>query len=410
MGKQCGLKYYECKNTEVTDMKRRRMITVCFLLALVTASCGRTTEEKAAGVQKEDSRTLFEESVEIAEKYRDIYETAEKKESVGTLETTKQIVKRLGKEGYAVFDYANQINMENPDKVRAFAVRVEEKKTAGVTILAVNDRGGFTRYDMKTSKGSVDVEKSSLYWDGNTPVSEYREEYTTGTWIYNEKGYLFFERNRLTGTGGGRIAVRLEPLDDTCRELNRNYLIPVGYAQNNMFTEDWSETEYKELNFYDLYERLYRLKTGEAAPYEFAFTGRTYEVPAAQFEDIFQTYFRIDSRTLRQKTNFNEADGTYRYRPRGLYDKGTTPDVPFPEVTAYEEKADGTVKLTVNAVWPKKSMEKAFSHEVVVRPLEDGTYEYVSNHVIPSDENAAPEWYMDRLTDEQWQEYYESTQ
>ena len=72
-------------------MKRRRMITVCFLLALVTASCGRTTEEKAAGVQKEDSRTLFEESVEIAEKYRDIYETAEKKESVGTLETTKQI-------------------------------------------------------------------------------------------------------------------------------------------------------------------------------------------------------------------------------------------------------------------------------------------------------------------------------
>ncbi|MDV9527825.1 DUF6070 family protein, partial [Clostridioides difficile] len=229
--------------------------------------------------------------------------------------------------------------------------------------------------------------------------------YRTKTWVCDEGGYLFFERNNLTGAGSGRVAVRLQPLDDSCRELNRKYLLPIGYHQNNMFTIDWNEDDYGNLNLYDLYEKLYTMKTGEKAPYEFAFTGRTYEVPEEEFEAAFLDFFQMDSQTIRQRTTYHEETHTYQYRPRGLYDKGTTPDVPFPEVVSYKENGDGTLKLTVNAVWPKKSLERAFRHEVVVRPLNGGGYQYVSNHVVPSDDNVEPEWYMERLTEEQWQEY-----
>lgn len=77
---------------------------------------------------------------------------------------------------------------------------------------------------------------------------------------------------------------------------------------------------------------------------------------------------------------------------------------------AYEENEDGTIKLTVNAVWPEKNRGKAFSHEVVVRPLKDGGFQYVSNYVIPWVENVEEVWYPERLSDEKWREYYSGMQ
>lgn len=387
-------------------MYRRGVIALCAFLALLAGGCGRSSGPDDGDRKEVGAGVPFEESIQIAKGYRDIYKKAVKEGADGTLETTRLIVERIGKEGYAAIDYDNQVNMQNPDKVRTFARKVEEKKEAGVSLFIVNDGGGFTRYDLKTADGNVDVVKSSLYWEGAAPKSDYKEEYRTKTWVCDEGGYLFFERNNLTGAGSGRVAVRLQPLDDTCRELNRKYLLPAGYHQNNMFTTDWNEDDYGNLNLYDLYEKLYMMKTGEESPYEFAFTGRTYEVPEEEFEAVFHDFFQIDSQMIRQRTTYHEGTHTYQYRPRGLYDKGTTPDVPFPEVVSYEENGDGTLKLTVNAVWPKKSLERAFRHEVVVRPLNGDGYQYVSNHVIPSDDNVEPEWYMERLTEEQWQEYY----
>ena len=50
----------------------------------------------------------------------------------------------------------------------------------------------------------------------------------------------------------------------------------------------------------------------------------------------------------------------------------------------------------MEAVWPIENMDKAFSHEVVVRVLEDGGFQYVSNRVIPDEDNAEPTWYTER--------------
>ncbi len=79
--------------------------------------------------------------------------------------------------------------------------------------------------------------------------------------------------------------------------------------------------------------------------------------------------------------------------------------MPYPEVAACEENPDGTIRLTVNAVWPKEHLARAFSHEVVIRLLEDGSFQYVSNHVIPSEKNE-PVVLQTGWSDEQWEEYY----
>ena len=175
-----------------------------------------------------------------------------------------------------------------------------------------------------------------------------------------------------------------------------------------MFLSDWSEDDYGALNFYDIFEPMYQMRYGKRLDVEFAFTDKTYEVPEKEFEDVFQAYFRIDPAVLRQKTTYHEGSHTYQYRPRGMFDFGPTPDIPYPEVIGYEAQTDGTVKLLVDAVWPDKNMERAYSHEVVVRPLDGEGFQYVSNHVIDSEDNAEPVWYRERLSDEKWEEYYGS--
>ena len=50
----------------------------------------------------------------------------------------------------------------------------------------------------------------------------------------------------------------------------------------------------------------------------------------------------------------------------------------------------------------------AATSELVVRPLENGSFQYVSNQVTSWDEKLELSWYTPRLTDEQWQYYYEN--
>ena len=52
-------------------------------------------------------------------------------------------------------------------------------------------------------------------------------------------------------------ALRVQPLDETYRELSRKYLLPISFEQNNMFIVDWSEEDFGDLNFYDMYDILY---------------------------------------------------------------------------------------------------------------------------------------------------------
>ena len=93
---------------------------------------------------------------------------------------------------------------------------------------------------------------------------------------------------------------------------------------------------------------------------------------------------------------------------RGFYEV-EYPEIPYPEVVDYSENADGTLTLIVNVVFPEQLTSKVYVHEVVIRPLADGGFQYVSNHIIPSDDNYEETWHTPRLTEEEWKEYYGET-
>lgn len=203
-------------------------------------------------------------------------------------------------------------------------------------------------------------------------------------------------------------AFRVLPLDETYRELNRKYLMPIGYERNNMFLVDWSEADFGNLNFYDLYDIFYSKINGRNSPYvmdDNLGIGAVYQIPKDEFERVIMTYFNIDSEKLQSKTIYDSENSTYEYKPRGFYE-GEYPEHPYPEVVAFTENNDGTIMLTVHVVFPYDGISKVYAHEVVVRPQKTGGVQYVSNRIIPSEDNYEETWHKSRLTEEEWKEIY----
>ena len=162
---------------------------------------------------------------------------------------------------------------------------------------------------------------------------------------------------------------------------------------------------YTELDFYDLYEKMYYMKYGKQVPYEANYGGAEYEVPKDEFEEVIKTYLPFSNSEIEKGTFYNSDNRTFRYRPRGLYDC-EFPYEPYPEVISYEKLQDGTLKLTIEAVWEIRMLDQAITSELMIKPMEDGSFQYLSNKVIKSDQNANAGWYMPRLTEEEWEENY----
>lgn len=387
------------------------VLSIVFLLTLGITGCSNTrmieqSIEDQSNIQTSASNADTE-SEQIAELYRDIYEQAVHANTLGSLEVIEDIMKRLGENGHAVVDIENQnqIDMIHSELLEQFCKKVDEKQRGEVTVFSIMENGGFIRFDLVTGEGEVEVTRSVLNWEGSmkseisngkfVPKVGYQNKYPAYNWVYNEKGYLFFEEYFPEGYDGapGYTAIRLKALDRKCRELNRQYILPIGYASNNMFLFDWSEEDFLSLNFYDAFDICYPLVYNKKTPYEKTVEGTTYAVPQEEFEKVIMSYFQIDRETLRNKTVYSKQNQTYEYRTRSFNDSSALSNTPYPEVVSYEEFQDGTIKLTVNVVWPGENTAQAFSHEVVIRILEDGRFCYVSNHIISSEENREPMWY-----------------
>ena len=292
----------------------------------------------------------------------------------------------------------------------------DAQEEAEITILEVSYLGGFVKYDLHTKDGKVDVVRSYYKYENGDMYREVTGSYQAEYWNYTEDGYLMFsgvwfseELYVLTLSGAEEhTALRVQPLDETYRELSRKYLLPIGFEQNNMFIVDWSEDDFGDLNFYDMYDLLYQKINGTYTPYvadDNLGVGAVYRIPKDDFESVIMAYFNIDSETLQSKTIYYAEDETYEYKPRG-FEEVEYPEYPYSEVVGFTENSDGTLTLTANVVFPYVGDSKVYAHEVVVRPLENGGVQYVSNRIIPSEDNCEETWHTPRLTAKEWDEIY----
>ena len=386
--------YYKCK-----------ILTVILIILMVFTGCRK--ERITEKVQKKETveSAMYAEAKEIAQTFQNIY--IQEKSELNTLKTKRKIINCLKMQGYAAVDRDNQIDMVNSEKVEKFCKAAEKEEQAAVDIIVVFDEGEIIQYHLESMNGKINVRLCQVKWKDNSPQANYYDEYEAYEWKYTEKGYLFLEEYHPPGFDGapGETGFRVQPLDKTCRELNRKYVMPLGYALNNLLITNWDNQNYTELDFYDLYEKMYYMKYGKQVPYEANYGGAEYEVPEDEFEEVIKTYLPFSNTEIEKETFYNSDNRTFRYRPRGLYDC-EFPYEPYPEVISYEKLQDGTLKLTIEAVWEIRMLDQAITSELMIKPMEDGSFQYLSNKVISSDQNANAGWYMPRLTEEEWEENY----
>lgn len=350
----------------------------------------------------------------------DLYEKAAKENKAMNLEMIRDIVKRFGENGYPAVDSKNQIDMVHAEQVIEFCEAVDAKNADQLSIIEVAYWVGFVVYDLETADGIVNVTRSCYQYQHGTMKKVFTGSYRAQNWQYTENGYLMFSGTYFSedtyvltlSEAEEHTAFRVQPLDEECRALNRQYLLPIGYERNNMFLTDWSEQDFGELDFYDLWVLFYPKVNLLPIPYianDNPNIGAVYQIPKDEFERVIQSYIKIESETLQSKTVYDTEKATYEYKPRGFYETEYT-DYPYPEVVSYAENEDNTITLTVQVVFPYAGNAQVYLHEVVVRPLENEKVQYVSNRILPSEKNDQQTWYTPRLTEEEWKTMYENAE
>ncbi|MDE5933316.1 MAG: hypothetical protein K2H40_12685 [Lachnospiraceae bacterium] len=348
--------------------------------------------------------------------YCAVYEEAIRTNTAGSLDMMRSMIAELGKRGYAAVDSENQVNMVNPELVIQFNEAVEAGKVAKLMIVVPSCSGGLTKYDLETEKGKVNIVREYDQYESGYLKRRSIAAYSAEAWQYTDEGYLLFQGNYYSEESYVLVlddepesaALRVEPLAEKCRELNRRYILPVGYQMNELFLMDWSEEDWSGINFYDMFEVLYDKADGHSSPYVMnpnPNIGEIYHVPEEEFETVIMRYFKIDREVLRARTSYLSQERAYEYRPRGFYELGYS-NIPYPEVVDYEVLPDGTIALTVSAVFPYEGTAEAYSHKVVIRPLQDGSFQYVSNEILTPEADYDVWWYSERLTEEAWKEIY----
>ena len=396
-------------------------IAISIMILLSVSGCSDTHLEDEQVVESEiavqdQQQNVKDNEDEIIEICSQLYKKASEENKIADLETVRIIVNQFGENGYPAVDSRNQIDMTEAEQVEWFCEMVDTQEEAEITIIEVSYLGGFVKYDLETKDGNVDVVRSYYKYENGNMKREVTGSYQAEYWNYTEDGYLMFsgvwfseELYVLTLSGAEEhTALRVQPLDETYRELSRKYLLPIGFEQNNMFIVDWSEDDFGELNFYDMFDLLYPKVYGTNIPYvadDNLGVGAVYQIPKDDFERVILPYFDIDSETLQSKTIYNAEDKTYEYKPRG-FEEVEYPEYPYSEVIGFTENGDGTLTLTANVVFPYVGDSKVYAHEVVVRPLENGGVQYVSNRIIPSEDNCEETWHTPRLTAKEWDEIY----
>lgn len=405
----------------IVQFWRSGFIVISIMTLLSVSGCSDISSEEVPFVDSEDEvqvqqQNTKENEEEIINTCLHLYENAAEENKIADLEVVRSIVNQFGENGYSAVDSKNQVDMTQADQVVEFCEIVETQGEAEITIIEVGYSGGFVKYDLNTKDGKVNVVNTCYKYKNGNMQREATISYQAENWSYTKEGYLMFsgvwfseELYLLTLSGAEEhTALRVQPLDETYRELSRKYLLSIGFEQNNMFLVDWSEDDFGELNFYDMFDLLYPKVYGTNIPYvadDNLGVGAVYQIPKDDFERVILPYFDIDSETLQSKTIYNAEDKTYEYKPRG-FEEVEYPEYPYSEVIGFTENGDGTLTLTANVVFPYVGDSKVYAHEVVVRPLENGGVQYVSNRIIPSEDNCEETWHTPRLTAKEWDEIY----
>lgn len=391
-------------------MKFRRIAAFLCVLAIGLTACGHNSQQAGTSVEETGGAAMSVDPMqaqlearcgEIATMYRSLYDGAEKtapatswEEPVLPQTNIDAIENLLIDAGLDVID-TNGIYpsyLVTSARFHSFWEAAQRNERVQQEVIKIADSGNLM-YQLFTCEESGNFLYSMIYpLDGE---EAYYEKHDIKDWALTEKENFFY---RILPADDKHYPdyslIRLTPPDLERYDMTVEYIFPVGYIAANLFLIDWSEGDWKNLSFNDQFENLYFSRFGTeftGKGYSYLNEEHGYAIPAAEFEKIVLPYYNIELDTFRNLAQYHPSGDYYVCRTLETNDFVFLWYYSFePEVTAYTKNADGTITLTVEALSTDLKMDCLFAHEVTVRPLENGRFQYVGNRVTYQTEYGLP--------------------
>ena len=308
----------------------------------------------------------------------------------------KKYMKYLGNKGYIVtmdFYDGDIFNYQDLNEFCDYVQKMLEnndhngEKECDLFYIQVN--GSLLKYHFKYEKGKVifTASTSNISDDGTSVTAPFITRYELKTFKYTERGWLFIEQHADEDNEmNGHQAIKVTPFNSEYKELCEKYIERIGYQCNNLFITSWSENDYSNINFNDLFEFLYYEKTGEELEHNAFYDG----IPEEEFYSLNKEYFNISNEKLKELAKYNNENNTFLWSRIGCL--SYSPDIsgePFAEVIDKVDNSDGTFTLVISTVWEWYNTDCAFVEELTIRKTENG-FQYVSNKIRQSDNNRVP--------------------
>ena len=299
-------------------------------------------------------------------------------------EAVHAMIETAAAQGWAVtcgsYDH-NMLNYEDVDRALKGAA---EGDTLQTEFYEITTSGYFRYFRLSAEDRELTVIYANAAYNDNMDLQiRQLEKFRVYDWEYTEKGWLIWEKALSKNQEMDMHSFfRILPLDEKCRELCDQYILPVSYFCNNLFLTDWDAGSMDRIEFNDLYEFLYEMKYGEKLDEEAAAGG----IPKAQFEEVVLTYFDISVEQPEKYARYDAAVGVYPWEPVNAWNRVRQVQ-PFPEVVRCEENQDGTWTLYVEGILIVAGDDCAFRHRVTMRER-DGGWVYVANDIDKDSGNA----------------------
>lgn len=410
-------------------MKAKKLTYVLGMMIIILAfvSCGQksssTPNSEADGsfdqspsvllgavtIEPSEQERIVMECTAIAESYAHLYKSALKEHATSLYATSTMI---LSEDDFdAIINFLSESNVPiltaevednecetliNIEGFLDFWRKIEHGDSAAFVVYSLGRDGSLFYHKYSYEDDRKYCTEASVTWsDDAASVGNLRKE-ELAFWDYTEKGNFLFERMYAPPwMGNGRGLIHIGSNDSELIGLAKDYITAVGYYGNNLFSSNWSEDDWGDLNFNDLFEFLYRSKYNalfEDHLCTFDSEQSRYYIEAAMFESVIGTYFNVPVGILRSRALYSELNGGYPWQTitcsNCVYNGNLVPDVRI-----YETHEDGTITIDVDVLCPTLRTDQFYSHRLTVRPLPDGGFQYVSNEITAPAAGDLPLYY-----------------
>lgn len=318
----------------------------------------------------------------IANAYRDLIMDAP--EITNT--TIEAIEARLIVAGYPIVVQEDPYPeyLANSQRLYDFWDRVSSKEDGEIGILWIREGGGFLYLYFCSVEGQGQSFLAVVDWGADRePYISMCEQHPVYDWELTENGTFYYQIYPGDCHYDDYARLLLHPVNAEYYDFVLSYIKPIGYYQNNMFYCNWSEPDFGSLCFNDLFGHLYLMCNGNKLnPNEFSYNKAPmyFLIPADLFEETVLSFFSITPAELQSRAVYFDDRQEYAYADNYPYYPDDIPDM-RPMVTAKTDNPDGTFTILVTVSSLEMKTDNLFSHEVTIRPLENGGFQYVSNKI-----------------------------